>query len=82
MPVKERRAMILEMAKDRFPSDGDGVEVDSNAKLSEGNDNGTYVAAWIWVDFSNTKLCKGDDGKHNDCSDGCPIWDAEVVKAT
>ena len=29
---------------------GDAIEVDANAVVSRGDDDGAYVAAWIWVD--------------------------------
>jgi hypothetical protein len=45
------------MARDQREIEG-AVEMDDNALLSEGNDNGCYVAAWVWVDFAQTKLDK------------------------
>ena len=53
--VKEkRRAAIVAIAKGIYAS-GDGmIEVDDSARLSEGVDNGTYVAAWVWVGFAGT----------------------------
>jgi len=27
-------------------------------QISEGSDNGAWVRAWVWVDFSNTLLDK------------------------
>ena len=45
------------MARDEYQRDGE-VEVDDNAKLSEGDDNGTYVQAWVWVSFADTPFDK------------------------
>lgn len=54
-----RRKAIVELAIDQHHVDGDGeVEVDANAEVSEGEDNGAYVQAWVWVDFSGTQLDK------------------------
>lgn len=80
--ARARRAMILEMASKEHENEGT-IEIDNNAKISEGDDNGTYVAAWVWVSFDGTELCKGEGGKHGErCSDGCPVWDAMVAAAT
>lgn len=44
MPRTEREERILELARERYHRDGE-VEIDDNALLSEGEDNGTYVQA-------------------------------------
>jgi hypothetical protein len=80
MGVRSRRKLILEMASKLHENEGT-LEIDSNAKLSEGDDNGTYVQAWVWVPFAGTVLCKGEDGLHVNCEDGCPIWDKAVESA-
>lgn len=62
-----RREIILKLAREYIQ---EGVlELDQNAKISEGDDNGAYVQMWKWVDFANTRLCKNEDS----CSDGCPV---------
>lgn len=33
-------------------------EVDADAKVSEGDNNGAYVQAWVWVSFVDTPLDK------------------------
>lgn len=48
---------IIEMARNEHQDDGE-VEIDDDAKLSEGSDNGTYVQAWVWVSFAGTKFDK------------------------
>jgi hypothetical protein len=35
-------------AKELYERDG-YVEVDSNARISRGDDPGAYVEAWVWV---------------------------------
>lgn len=35
-------------AFDQYHSDGE-IEIDSNAVLSPGDDDGAYVSAWVWV---------------------------------
>lgn len=52
-----RRKAIVELAIDQHHVDGE-VEVDANAEVSEGEDNGAYVQAWVWVDFSGMQLDK------------------------
>lgn len=53
-----RREDIVTMAQG-LPIVEDGVcEVDDNAQLSEGSDNGAYVSAWVWVPFEDTKWDK------------------------
>ena len=37
-----------EMAHNQYHRDGE-IEVDDNAVVSQGNDSGAYVAAWVWV---------------------------------
>lgn len=39
-------------------ADCDGVEIDGAAIVSEGDDNGAYVSAWVWVEFEGTELDK------------------------
>lgn len=34
------------------------IVIDSDAVVSESNDNGAYVAAWVWTDFSDTEFDK------------------------
>lgn len=59
-PEPERDGKIRELAKARLASEGQ-VEFDENAVVSEGDDNGAYVQAWVWVDFAGTELDKGTD---------------------
>ena len=57
LEAEERRFEIIELARQQRQAEG-LVEIDDNAQVSEGNDNGCYVAAWVWVDFSDTKFDK------------------------
>ena len=59
LEAEERRSEIIELAREQRQEEG-LVEIDDTAQLSEGNDNGCYVAAWVWVDFSGTTFEKGD----------------------
>ena len=54
---EDRREVIVEMAKDEHQDDGT-CEIDPDAQTSEGSDNGCYVAAWVWVDFTGTPFDK------------------------
>jgi len=57
MTKEERRQAIVARAQDEYHDEG-FIEVDDNAKLSEGDDNGTYVQAWVWMDFACTQFDK------------------------
>lgn len=57
MGSDSRRKKIIQMAKDKYYREGE-IEIDGNAKLSEGSDNGTYVEAWVWVSFAGTEFDK------------------------
>ena len=54
---------IVELARNEHQQDGE-VEIDDNAQLSEGNDNGCYVQAWVWVSFSGTPFDKDKEENH------------------
>ncbi len=55
--AEERRKAIVELAHEVYHTEG-SVEVDDSAGLSEGDDNGCYVQAWVWVGFSGTEFDK------------------------
>jgi hypothetical protein len=54
---EERWFAIIELARQQRQEEG-LVEIDHNAQVSEGNDNGCYVQAWVWVDFAGTRFNK------------------------
>ena len=56
-PEGKRREELRELA-DSQHSESEGLEIDGDAATSEGDDNGAYVAAWLWVDFAGTKFDK------------------------
>ena len=51
----ERKSAIVDLAIKQHVEDG-VLEVHCDAKVSEGDDNGAYVQAWVWVDFSGTEF--------------------------
>ena len=57
MEAEERRSQIIDLAREQRQEEG-LVEIDDDAQVSEGNDNGCYVAAWVWLDFADTKFDK------------------------
>ena len=57
LETEERRSEIIELAREQRQEEG-VVEIDDTAQVSEGSDNGCYVAAWVWVDFADTKFDK------------------------
>lgn len=60
-PERQRELDIIELARQDVRLDYT-LEIDDEPKVSEGDDNGAWVAAWIWVDFSGTKLNKEYEG--------------------
>lgn len=69
----ERHRRIVLIAQDRRSTDTD-VDIDIVARVSEGDDNGAYVQAWVWVDFAGTefdKEPKPDTEGWTKCSCGC-----------
>jgi len=55
--AEERRMEIIQLARQQCHVEG-AVEIDDDAILSEGNDNGCYVRSWVWADFNGTKFDK------------------------
>jgi len=41
-------AEYIQQAKKLYERDGE-IEIDANATVSEGDDPGAYVQAWVWV---------------------------------
>lgn len=54
------RELALEQHCSNYYSDHSYPEIEDDAKVSEGEDNGAYVQAWVWVDFTDTELDKGE----------------------
>jgi len=54
---EERRLEIIELARQQCQVEG-AVEIDDDATLSEGNENGCFVRGWVWADFNGTKFDK------------------------
>lgn len=55
--VTERRREIVSLADDVLGVEGH-IEIDDDALLSEGENNGCYVQAWVWLPFDGTKFDK------------------------
>lgn len=54
-PEGSREAKIVAMADDKFGKEGD-LEFDTDAEVSDGDDNGAYVQCWKWLDFKGTEF--------------------------
>lgn len=59
-----RRQQILELARATLACEGE-LEFDDDAVASEGDDNGTHLQAWVWVDFGGTDLDKDQSASAN-----------------
>ena len=57
LEANQRHAGIVTLAHNTYHITG-ACEIDRNAKLSEGIDNGCWVQAWVWVDFAGTPYDK------------------------
>src|SRR5215472_14714934 len=57
----ERDQQILGLA-DKYAREGE-IEFDEDARISEGDDNGAYVQAWVWVEFGGTPLDKDNESE-------------------
>ena len=58
MTSKERADYIIGLARKCVANDQDFVIDIGETQISEGADNGAWVRAWVWVDFSDTPLDK------------------------
>ncbi len=63
--AEDRREEIIGLAREQRQEDG-AVEIDDDAKLSEGSDNGCYVQAWVWADYDGTKFDKYKEEENNE----------------
>jgi hypothetical protein len=56
--TNDRRARaIIRMARQQYHRDG-AIEIEAHADINEGDDNGAYVQAWVWVSFAGTAYDK------------------------
>jgi hypothetical protein len=49
--------VVRKLAREQWHTDGE-CEIDYNATVSYGGDNGAYVQAWVWVSFADTQWDK------------------------
>jgi hypothetical protein len=52
------------------------LEIDPGAMVSQSEDGGAYVQAWVWVDDDDAELCRTCRAPYDGCGDGydgeCP----------
>jgi hypothetical protein len=60
--IKRRRRAIVQKAKAQTHREGE-IEIDDDAPISDGRDNGCYVQAWIWFPFEGTPWDKENEDK-------------------
>ena len=51
-----RRQAIYDLHLTQYPQET--VEVDDDFTIHDGDENGCFISAWIWIDFSETPLDK------------------------
>lgn len=50
MPFEKASPGLIDRAKELYTADTDDIEIDDqNVNISRGEDDGTWVAAWVWV---------------------------------
>lgn len=54
---RKREQDIYDLAVEQWSDDG----ADIVGPISEGDDNGAYIQAWLWVDFTGTELDKDEN---------------------
>lgn len=59
-PVAARERDIITLAQRNVCQEGK-IEIDDSSIVSEGDDNGAYVLAWVWCDFEGSPMSKSDD---------------------
>lgn len=64
-------------AKELHLSEGT-LEIDSNAIVSQSDDGGAYVQAWVWVDDDEAELCRTCRQPYDGCGDG---YDGNALSA-
>jgi HrpA-like RNA helicase len=66
----ERDRDIVALAHRRHHDEG-ALEIDASSTVSEGDDNGAYVQAWLWLPFEGTPLDKTEQCHECDGSADC-----------
>jgi hypothetical protein len=61
MTRQDRIEHLVNLARKEFSLNRDVISIDiGETQISEGSDNGAWVRAWVWVDFTDTVLDKED----------------------
>lgn len=62
------RPSVIQIAQERHQTDE--LEIDSDAGTSP-SDEGTWVQAWVWLDYPDCETCDGSgrDEEDQECSD-------------
>jgi hypothetical protein len=50
----DRQRRIADLARQRVTHEGE-LEIDDRTVISEADDNGSYVMAWVWLDFGGVR---------------------------
>lgn len=64
--------LFRKAAREEYAEEGT-IEIDDNAVVSFGDDDGAYVAAWVWVHASECDDCKAKVPSLIGCPDGAEI---------
>ena len=62
----ERYREVVAMAREQLELRDGELELDDDAEVSEGGDNGAYVQTWRWVSFAGTPLDNESNGSSDD----------------
>ena len=64
-----REERIRQLAIERYAMGDTDIDIDSDASISDGDDNGAYVAAWVWVDFGGIEGLDKEGSKSSNVPD-------------
>lgn len=76
-PEADERDDEVRALANEDPRVNDGeLEIDEDAVVSHGGDNGAYVQAWLWVSFEGTSLDKNAAADEDPTDGDHPVADA------
>jgi hypothetical protein len=59
MNEKTYEEQVRDLAKSEWCT-VDGIDIDDDAEIADGDCNGAWVASYVWVSFAGTSLDKED----------------------
>ena len=81
LPEETQKALV-EQARENYQRSDNDVDIDDNPAISD-SEEGAFVAAWVWVSWSDIGVCPGCKEKKElgDCDEICAECFAAQEKA-